>query len=194
MEVCCPSVESFSPIAGRESWLTGYPLISIIIYPNRFTLVTGKCVESSFVHPLYQWNVRAGEEQIICLCRWPHYWQLLANLQTDLLLLLTFNKDLAGIWEWCNQWCLMLNLNKTKAIVVSRSGTVNPTHVDLVLSGDYIRASPNLDILGIKFDTTLTFEDQVCGIVSCFSQWIGIWRLEKRIFVDTSVLLHFYYE
>ena len=50
---------------------------------------------------------------------------------------------------------------KTKALVVSRSKTVNPPHGDLVLSGVQIWASPNLDILGVKFDNRLTFEDHV---------------------------------
>ena len=41
----------------------------------------------------------------------------------------------------------------------------------------------------MKFDSKLTFEDHVRGIVSRVSQRIGILRLVKRIFVDTSVLL-----
>ena len=71
---------------------------------------------------------------------------------------------------------MILNPNKTKALVVSRSWTVSPPHGDLVLSGVSIRASPNLDIFGMKFefDRKLTFEDHVRGIVSRISQRIGI--------------------
>ena len=47
----------------------------------------------------------------------------------------SLNWDLAKIQEWCNHWCMILNPNKTKALVVSRSRTVNPPHGDLVLSG-----------------------------------------------------------
>ena len=50
-----------------------------------------------------------------------------------------------------------------------------------------------LDILGLKFDCKLTFEDHVRGILSRVSQIIGILRLVKRVFVYTSVLLHCYY-
>ena len=28
-------------------------------------------------------------------------------------------------FEWCNHWCMILNLNKTKALVVNKSRTVN---------------------------------------------------------------------
>ena len=87
----------------------------------------------------------------------------------------------------------MLNPNKTKALVVSRSRTVSPPHGDLVLSGVSIRTNPNLDILGVKFDSTLTFQDHVHGIVSCVSQRIVILSLVKRIFVDSSVLLRCYF-
>ena len=88
---------------------------------------------------------------------------------------------------------MLLNPNKTKVVVVSRSNTVRPPHVDLVLSGVFIRASPNLDILGVKFDSKLTFEDHVRGVVSRVSERIFILRLVKRIFVDTSVLLRCYF-
>ena len=44
-----------------------------------------------------------------------------------------------------------------------------------------IRASPNLDIVGVKFDSKLTFEGHVRGIVSRVSQRIGILRSVKHI-------------
>ena len=78
--------------------------------------------------------------------------------------------------------------NKTKALVVSRSRIVNPPQGDLVLSGVSICASPNFDILGVKFDSMLAFEYHVRGIVSHVTQRIGILRLVKRVFVDSSVL------
>ena len=39
----------------------------------------------------------------------------------------SLNKDLASIQEWCNHWCMIVNPNKTKALVVNRSRTVNPS-------------------------------------------------------------------
>ena len=84
---------------------------------------------------------------------------------------------------------MILNPNKPKALVFSKSSTVMPPHGDMVLFGVSIRASPTLDILGVKFDSKLTFEDNVRGIVSRVSRRIGILSLEKRIFVNTSVLL-----
>ena len=92
----------------------------------------------------------------------------------------SLNRDLARIQKWCNHWCMILNPNKTKAFEVSRYRTVNPPPLlgDLFLSVVSICASPYLDILGVKFDSKLTFEDHVHGIVSPrVSQRIGILKL-----------------
>ena len=69
-----------------------------------------------------------------------------------------------------------------------------PPHRDLVLSVVSIRASPNLDILGEKLDSKLTFEDLVHVILSSVSQRIGILWLVKRISGDSSLLLRCYFE
>ena len=102
----------------------------------------------------------------------------------------SLNGDLARIQEWCNHWFMMLNPNKTKTLMVNRSWTVNHPLGDLVLFGVSICAGLNFDILGLKFDSRLTFEDHVRGIVA---QRIFILRFMKPVFVYTSMLLHCYY-
>ena len=67
------------------------------------------------------------------------------------------------IQEWCNHWCMILNPNKTTAIVVSRSRTVNAPHGNLVLSGVSIWASPNLDIFRVKFYMQQTHLRTTCA-------------------------------
>ena len=104
----------------------------------------------------------------------------------------SLNMGLARIQKWCNHWCMLLNLNKTMALVVGRFRAVNPPHGDLVLCGVSICASPNLDILGVKFDSRLTL-NHLRGIVFSVSQTIGILGLVKHVFVDTSVFLRCYY-
>ena len=77
--------------------------------------------------------------------------------------------------------------------MVSRSRSVNHPRGDLVLFRVSIRASLNLGIICAKFDSKLIFEDHVPGIVSRVCHRIGILRLVKRVFLDTSVLLRCYY-
>ena len=90
------------------------------------------------------------------------------------------NRGLARIQEWCNNWCMMLHPDKTKDLVISRSRNMSPPHGDLVLFWVSVRASPDLGIHGVKFDSKLTIEDDVRGFVSRVSQRIGILRLVKR--------------
>ena len=161
--------------------------------PNRFWRATGKRVGSSSVHPLYQWNARAGGEQTICLCWWLHISGSCSQASNRPAVAASQNRDLARIQEWCNHWCIILNPYKTMALVVSRSRTANPPHGDLVLSGMSICVSPNLDILGVKFDSRLTFEDFARGIVSRVSQITGILRSVKHVCADTSMLLRSYH-
>ena len=102
--------------------------------------------------------------------------------------------DLARIQEWCNHWYLIPNPYKTKAIVISRSRTVENPYGDLVLSGVCISASPNLDILGVKFDSKLTFED-MCGIVPNVSHKIlscAWWNLDLWTPLCYFVILHLF--
>ena len=87
---------------------------------------------------------------------------------------------------------MIVNPNKTKALVISRFKTVNPPYGDLVLSGVSICASHNLDILDMKCNSRVTFEDHVRFIVSRVSQRIDILKLVTCVSMDTSVLLRYY--
>ena len=103
----------------------------------------------------------------------------------------SLNRDLARIQEWCNHLSMILNHKKKKAKVGRWSRTVNPPYSDLVLYGASIQAGPNLDNFGVKFDSKLTFEDHMRGIVCSVYQKICILRFAKRIFVDISVTFFF---
>ena len=105
----------------------------------------------------------------------------------------SLNMDLPSIQVWCNHWSMILKRNKRKALIVSGSRTVNLPQGNLVLSGVSIFTSPNLDILGVKFNSKLAFEDHAHAIILRISQRIGILRLVKRVFEDISALLRCYY-
>ena len=82
----------------------------------------------------------------------PHYWQLFASQQRDLLLLPPLTGTWLGFMSGATTGAWYWILIKTNALVVSRSRTVNSPspHGNFVLSGVSICASPNLNILGIK--------------------------------------------
>ena len=161
-------------IAGMPQGCVLGPLLFILHTSEMFELVENRL----FPH--------ADDSTLLAVVRKPAYRRAVAAY-------IYLYRDLDRIHEWFNPWCMILNRNKTKALVVSRSWTVSHPHGDYVVSGVSIRASSNLDILGVKFDSRLTFEDHVRGIVSRVSQIIGILRLVKRIFLDTSLSLRCYF-
>ena len=111
-----------------------------------------------------------------------HYWQLFISQQTDLLVLPYLRGTWLGFSSDANSGAMILNPHKTKALVATISRTVNTPHGDLVLSEVSICASPNIDILGVKFDSKPDIEDHVRCIVSHVSQRISILRL-KYIYI-----------
>ena len=157
--------------------------------PNSFRegIIT-KCVGSTSVHPIYNKRLELVENRLYA--HLDDSTLLFAGQQTDLLLLPSFTGTWQGFMSGAGSghWCMILNPNKTKALAVSISWTVNTPHGDLILSG----VSPE-NMQGMKFDRKLTFEDHVPGTISHVAQRIGILRLVKRIFGDTCVLLCCYY-
>ena len=155
---------------------------------NRFRRATGKCVGSSSVHPIYIYIPTKCLSWLridyMPMQMTQHYCMAVVRKTAGTpVVTASLNRDLARIQEWCNHWHILPNPNKTETLVVSRSRTANPPHFDFILSWVYIHAGPNLGILCVKFDSKLTFEDPVRGIVSRVSRRISILRLVICILV-----------
>ena len=100
----------------------------------------------------------------------------------------SFDRDLARIQSWCNQWAMQLNIQKSKSMIVSRSRTIRPSFPVLLLHGVALEESTSLRILGVTLDPKLTFECHLREVSrSAFSK-LGIMRRSWRIFRDTSLL------
>ena len=128
--MCCPFVGSSSPTAGRvvvdgatSEWIilvSGVPQGSVL-GPLLFIPYTSEMFE------LVENRLHAcsDDSTLLAVVRKPADRPAVAA---------SLNRDLARIQKWCNHWCVTLNPDKTKALVVSRSRT-DPPHGDLVLSG-----------------------------------------------------------
>ena len=84
----------------------------------------------------------------------------------------------------------MGNVGKTKTMTVSRSRTALPCFPDLTLDDTVLEEQSELVILGVTFDTKLTFEKHVRSVASSASQKIGIMRRAGRIFDSVEVVQH----
>ena len=67
----------------------------------------------------------------------------------------TFIRELGRVSEWCERWGMKLNASKTKTMIVSR---MHPQSPQINNCGTVLKESDDLVILGMTFDSKMTFE------------------------------------
>ena len=70
----------------------------------------------------------------------------------------SMNPELNRVSVWCNLWGMKLKASKTKTMLVSRPRTVHLQLTPLTLDGTVLNESADLVILGVTFDSKMTFE------------------------------------
>ena len=93
-------------------------------------------------------------------------------------------RDLGRVSEWCDIWGMKLNASKTKTMIVSRSRTMHPQSPQLTIGGNVLKKSDDLVILGVTFDSKMTFEKHLRSVSRAASQRLGILRKSWRVFHD----------
>ena len=59
---------------------------------------------------------------------------------------------------------MKLNASKTKTIIISRSRIMHPNSPPLTIGGTVLKESDDLVLLGLTFDSKMTFEKQLCSV------------------------------
>ena len=77
--------------------------------------------------------------------------------------------DLGRVSEWCDLWGMKLNASKTKNIM-------HPQSPPLTTGRTVLKESADLVILGVTFDSKMTFEKHLRSISRAASQRLGILR------------------
>ena len=83
---------------------------------------------------------------------------------------------------------MKLNASKTKTMIVSRSCTTHPQSPPLTIGGTVLKESDDLVILGVTFDSKMTFEKHFRPVSRAASQRLGILRKSCRVFHDRALL------
>ena len=81
-----------------------------------------------------------------------------------------------------------MNTGKTKAMIVSRSHTMHPQSPPLTVRGSMLKESVDLNILGVTFDSNMTFVKNLRSVSGAASQGLGILRKSWRVFHDELLL------
>ena len=100
----------------------------------------------------------------------------------------SLNRDLVRVNAWCDLWGMKLNASNTKTMIVSRSRTMQPQSPPLTIDGTVLKESDDLDILGVKFDSKLTFEKHLRSVSRAASQRLGILRKSWPVFHDKLLI------
>ena len=69
---------------------------------------------------------------------------------------------------------MKLTASKTKTMIASRSRTVHPQSPALTISRTVLKEFDDLVILGVTFDSKMTFEKHLCSVSRTASQQLGI--------------------
>ena len=80
-----------------------------------------------------------------------------------------------------------MNASKTKAMIVSRSRTIHPQSSPLTIGRTVLKESDDLVILGVSFDSKMTFEKHLRSVSRAASQRLGILRKSWQVFHDRSL-------
>ena len=83
---------------------------------------------------------------------------------------------------------MKLNASKTKSMIVSRYRTMHLQSPPLTIGGTVLKESDDLVILGVTFDSKMTFEKHLRSVSRAASQRLGILRKSWRVFHDRSLL------
>ena len=97
-------------------------------------------------------------------------------------------RDLGRVSEWCDLWGMKLNASKTMTMIVPRSRTMHPQPPPLTIGGTVLKESDDLVILGVTFDSKLTFEEHLRSVSRAASQRLGILSKYWKVFHDRSLL------
>ena len=95
-------------------------------------------------------------------------------------------RDHGRVIEWCDLWGMKLSASKTKTMIVSRS--MHPQSPPLTIGGTVLKESDDLVILGVTFDSKMTFQKHLRSVSRAASERIGILMKSWRVLHERSLL------
>ena len=158
----------------RVEVVSGVPQGSVL-GPLMFNIYTGELAtlfENTFI-------AYADDSNLVAIIRSPKH-----RVEVALSLI----RDLVKLHAWCVAWGMLLNLLKTKTMLISRSRAEHPAHPDISINNTILENVSELKILGLTLDSKLTYEKHVQTAVAAAAQKLGILRLAWSIYHDESVV------
>ena len=86
-------------------------------------------------------------------------------------------------------WGKKLNASKTKIMMVSKSCTMHPQSPASTIGRTVLKESDDLVILGVIFDSKMTFEKHLHSVSRAAYQWLGFLRKSWQVLHDRLLLV-----
>ena len=99
----------------------------------------------------------------------------------------SMSRDLEKVSEWCDPLRMKL-ASKTKTMIVSRSSRMHPQSPALTIGGTVLKEFDDLVMLGVTFDSNMTFEKHLRSVFRAASQQLGILRKYWQVFHNRLLL------
>ena len=94
-------------------------------------------------------------------------------------------RDLGRVSEWCDFWGMKLNASKTKTMIISGGlAQCIPNLPPLTIGRTVQKESDDLVILGVTFNSKMTFEKHLRSVSRAASQRLGILKKSWQVFHD----------
>ena len=114
-------------------------------------------------------------------------WAFSRKVRTAAALL---QQDLLKLAMWCAIWRIKLNPEKTKVIIFSRSILARKSEPNLKLYGETLKIYPQVRLLGITFNSKLTFQPHFEDILErCNNRYYHLRLLVNKKWGPSSAIL-----
>ena len=100
----------------------------------------------------------------------------------------SLSRDLVKVSEWCGNWGMKLNTSKNKTMIVSRTRTMHPQSHELTIGGTVLKDCDHHVIIGVTFDSKMTFKKHLRPVARAASQRLSILRKSWQEFHDRLLL------
>ena len=120
-----------------------FPLLFLLYTPERFSILENKLIGY------------ADDSTLIAVVPSPGVRVSVAE---------SLNRNPVRVNAWCDLWGMKLNASKIKTMIVSRPRTMHPQPPPLTFDGTVLKESDDFDILGVIFDSKLTFEKHLRSV------------------------------
>ena len=97
-------------------------------------------------------------------------------------------RDLGRVSGWYDLWRMKLNTSKVKTMILYRSCTMHSKSPQLTIGRTVLKESDELVLLGVTFDSKMSFEKHLHSVSRAASLRLGILRKSWRVF--HNILLH----